>query len=241
MPVTLRRHLKTIKVDGKRVVPFGEKKNGIKVARDLRARLGPFTGRSIKSTSSEVERAILAAKTAQRVFGIKRGKVKLPLEIGWRGFFVDEKKAMDILTAKYGGDELKGRNAWLAGDTFEGSLHPAKQFAENIVRKRLGAALAAEAGKAGFGRKAVPVRHLLFDNVTHSWIVESVVKRLTSGMKNVPKMEGLPKEGTGINMYFQKQPNGKFRVKMSYEEFVGDVTKNFKECMIPTVRKYLDA
>ena len=60
MPVTLRRHLKTIKVDGKRVVPFGAKKEGFKIGNDLRKTMGPFTGRSIKSTSSEVERAILA-------------------------------------------------------------------------------------------------------------------------------------------------------------------------------------
>jgi len=171
VPVTLRRHLRTIKVSGKRVVPISAKKEGIKAGRDLRSRLGPFDwpaaesrGR-IKSYSSESERAVLGAKTAQRAFGLKKGKVKLSREIGWAGFFVDEKKAMDLLTTKYGGDEIKARNAWLAGDTFGGSLHPAKQYAETIIKRRFGLALAAEAGKAGFGRKAIPVKDFLLNKV----------------------------------------------------------------------------
>ncbi|MFA5126150.1 MAG: hypothetical protein WC462_04060 [archaeon] len=252
MPVTLRRHLRTIKVSGKRVVPISAKKEGIRAGRELRAELNSELGfgksisdyyskGKIKSYSSEVERAVLGAKTAQRAFGLKKGKVNLRKEIGWAGFFIDEKKAMDLLKNKYGGDEIKARNAWLAGDTCEGSLHPAKQFAETIIKRRFGLALAAEAGKAGFGRKAALIKYLVQDNVTHSWIVESVVKRLTLGMKNAPKIAGLPKETTGIKMAFVRQPNGKFRVQMSYEEFIGDVTKNFSECMLPSMKKYLDA
>ena len=237
MPVTLRRHLKTIKVDGKRVVNRPALREGIIAGRGLKTQFGLS---KIKSYSTEADRGIKGAKTAQRAFGIRNGKVGLRREIGWAGFFVNEKKAMDLLMNKYGGDEVKARNAWLAGDTFEGSLHPVRPFAENIIKRRLGLALAAEAGKGGLGRKAVPIKDVLLDNVTHSWIVESVVKRLTHGMSNAPKMVGLPKETTGLSINFVKQPNGKFRVNMAFEEFSGDVTKNFSECMLPSLKKYLD-
>ncbi|MEK6959264.1 MAG: hypothetical protein AABW59_04430, partial [archaeon] len=198
MPVTLRRHLRTVKdAAGKRVVPISAKKEGFVIGR---AQMIASGARRIKSYSTEAERGILAAKAAQKSIGIRRGNVKLPKEIGWANFFVNEKKAMDILKNKYGGNEILGRNAWLKGDTMEGSLQPAKPFAEIIVKRRLGLALAAEAGKGGFGRKAIPINDVLLDNVTHSWIVESVVQRLTHGLSNAPKMVASPKEGTGLQM-----------------------------------------
>jgi len=238
MPVTLRRHLRTVKdAAGKRVVPFSAKKEGFAIGKAQMIASG--AGR-IKSYSTEAERGIIAAKMAQKALGIRKGNVKLPKEISWANFFVDEKKAMDVLKNKYGGNEIVARNAWLKGDTMDGSLRPVKPFAETIIKRRLGLALAAEAGKGGFGRKAAPIKNVLLDNVTHSWIVESVVSRLTHGMANAPKMVGVPKEGTGLQMAFTKQPNGKFRVKMAYEEFNGDVTRNFAECMLPSVKKYLD-
>ncbi len=236
MPVTLRRHLATVKIKGERVVPLGAKKAGIKAGRGLLNRYGVNL---VKSYSSSAERAFLGAKTAQKAFGIKKGKIPVRSSINFSNFFVDEKKAMEVLEKQYGNDEVKARDAWLRGDNFKGSLHPAKQYAENIIKNRFGFALAAEAGKAGAGTKGVP-RRVLMDNVTHSWIIESVVARLTKGMKRAPKMVGLPKETTGIEMTFKKQPNGKFKVNMNYEEFAGDVTKNFAQCMPSAVKKYLD-
>lgn len=236
MPVTLRRHLRTVKVEGIRVVPKSAMKDGIRAGRGLLVKNGAMR---IKSYSSEVDRAMRGAATAQRAFGIKKPVVKLRKEIGWAGFFVDEKKAMEVLEKQYGNDEVKARDAWLRGNTFGGSLRPAKEYAENIIKKRFGFALALEGGKAGAGTKGFP-RRVLLDNVTHSWIVESVVARLTKGMKSAPKMLGLPKETTGIEINFAKQRNGKLRVQMKYEEFSGDVTKNFAECMPSSVKKYLD-
>ncbi len=236
MPVTLRRHLRTVKVDGKRVVPFSGKREGIIAGRKLITR----GTRRIKSYSSDAERAVLGAITAQRAFGVRKNRVGLRRELSYSNFFIDEKKAMSVLETKFGNNEIKARNAWLKGDTFGGSVHPVKQISENIIKRRLGLALAAEAGKAGAGRKSIPIRNVVLDNVTHSWIVESVVKRLTRGMRGAaPKMKGLPKETTGLKIHFEKQPSGRFRVKMSYEEFSGDVTKNFKECMLPSLKKYL--
>jgi hypothetical protein len=60
-------------------------------------------------------------------------------------------------------------------------------------------------------------------------------------MANAPKMAGLPKETTGIRMIFKKQPNGKLRAVMNYEEFSGNVTRNLAECLPANIRKYLDA
>lgn len=247
MPVTLRRHLATKKVNGKRVVPLSGLKEGMRAGGVLRSRMGAFdwpaaqTRGRIKSYSTEAERGILGAKTAQRAFGLKKGKVNLRKELSFAKFFIDEKKAMDILMTKYKGDEVAARNAWLKGDTFEGTLHPPTKIAEDIIRRRLGLALATEAGKAGFGKKPIPIKNLLMDNVTHSWIIESVVQRLTKGIHDAPQMEGLPKESTGLRIFFVPQQNGKLKVQMNYEGFTGNVTKNFKECVLPSVRKYLDA
>lgn len=236
--VTLRRHLKTVKVDGKRVVPFGAKKEGVVAGRKLKAGL-----KGIKSYSSEMPRAVLGAQTAQRAFrlnGAKNAKIRIRREIGFANFFNDEKKAMQVLAEKFNNNELEARNAWLKGDNFGGSMKSAKQIAETIIKKRLGLALATEAGKGGFGRKAVPVKDVLLDNVTHSWIVESVVQRLTHNLPKRPIMSGMVKETEGIKLQFVKQPSGKYRVTMAYEEFAGDVTKNFAECMPSTMRKYLE-
>lgn len=238
MPVvsTLRRHLATKKINGVRVVPISGLKQGIKVGRGM---LLKHSARPIKSYASESDRAMRGAKTAQRAFGIRNGKVRLRNDINFSHFFIDEKKAMEVLEKKFGNDEVKARDAWIRGDNFEGSLRPVKPYAENIIRKRFGLALAAEVGKSGAGTKGVP-RRILLDNVTHSWIIESVVARLTTGVKNAPKMAGLPKETTGAEITFKKQPNGKLRANLSYEEFSGDVTKNFAQCMPSTIKKYLD-
>ncbi|MFA5931449.1 MAG: hypothetical protein WC821_04010 [archaeon] len=242
MPVTLRRHLATKKnAAGKRIVPFSGLREGVNAGEALKRHFAFMKVNKIKGYSTEVERGVLGAKTAQRRFGVKKPLVKLRKELGLANIFIDEKKAVEILTNKYGGDEVKSRNAWLKGDTLEGTLKPWDKISEDIVRRRFGLALAAEAGKSGAGRKGVALRSVLQDNVTHSWIVESVVQRLTKGMKNVPKMVGLPKETTGIKMQFVKIPDGRFRVYMEYEEFRGDVTRNFAECMLPSVRKYLEA
>lgn len=235
---TLRRHLKTVKINGARVVPFGAKKEGVMAGRKLK--LGAS---GIKSYSSEMPRAVLGAQTAQRAFrlkGAKNAKVRIRREIGFANFFNDEKKAMQVLADKFKNNELEGRNAWLKGDNFEGSMKPAKQIAETVIKKRLGLALAAEAGKGGLGRKAVPIKDVLLDNVTHSWIVESVVQRLTKGRSKKPLLANTVKETEGLVIFFQKQPNKKFRVRLSYEEFSGDVTKNFAACVQGSLKKYLD-
>lgn len=65
-------------------------------------------------------------------------------------------------------------------------------------------------------------------------------KRLVKGTPVQPAMASLAKENEGIIMHFEKQPNGKFRAKMSYEEFFGDVTRNLAECLPRNIKKYLD-
>lgn len=232
---TLRRHVATTKKNGQRVVGYSGAKGGIIASRVLR---GKNPNSKIKSYSSPVERAVVAAKTGQRAFS-SRMKIREKKELG-EVHFKDVDKLMKIFEEKFKGDEIALRNAWLNGSTIKGSMIPVKKVAGDIIRKRLGLELAVRAGKAGFGTKGVARNNILIDNITHSWIVEAVVKELTAGKRVKPKLKNIPKETTGATINFIKQKNGKFRVQLNYEEFTGDVTNRFSQFMLPSIKKYLD-
>lgn|GEM_PF-3878850 len=236
MPVTLRRHAATAKVNGKRIVTYPKGKEAILVAREIAKE---HKGHTVFSRTSNINRAKYAAEALARTMG-KRNKTRPAKYLGFDYAVLNEPAAMELIGKKFAGDEIAARNAWLKGDTLNGTMRPAKEVAENIIRMNLGLGLAAEAGAKSAGRKPTPMNNILLDNVTHSWVVESVVQRLTKGIPNPPKVVGLPKENTGMYIRFVKQPSGRFKVKMSYEEFFGDVTKNFAECMLPSMKKYLE-
>lgn len=234
---TLRRHVATIKnKEGKRIVGYSGAKGGITAGRILR---GKNPNSKIKSYSSPVPRAIVGARTAQRAFSSK-SQVRLRKELGEMSMFKNPEKTMKVVEKKYKNNEIAARNAWLKGSTLEGSLYPSKKVAADIIRRRLGLELAIKAGKAGLGTKGNPRSNVVLDNVTHSWIVESVIKELTAEKRKKPRMKTSPKENTGAAINFVKQKNGKFRVKLRYEEFSGDVTNRFSKFMLPSVKKYLD-
>jgi len=244
VPVSLRRHLVTKKVadasgNKVRVVKFGGAKGAVLAGRMLRIE---SRAARVKSYSSTVARAVAGARAAQRAFR-NGGKVSLRKELSLNNALLDEKIYVEILESKkYAGDEAKMVADWIKGDNLGGSVVPAKPLFESIIRRRLGLGLAAEAGKAGFGRKAIPIKGVLLDSLTHSALVEPVVERLTRGLPNHFEVTKLVDENKGIMMHFPQSTNGKYHAVLTYEgKLMGDVTKNFRECMLPSLRKYLDA
>jgi hypothetical protein len=238
VPVTLRRHLATKKINGVRTVLPSGFRASIAEARKLKAQT---RATSIKSYSSPVERAVAAARAGQRAFGSKE-RISLRKEIGLNHVLLNEETYVNLLmSSKYKGNEVRMVADWIKGNNLGGSLIPAEKHFGEVIRKRLGLGLAAEAGKAGAGVKGVPRRGLLIDNVTHSGLVEPVVAMLTKGLPNAFQIRRLVKENKGLVVKYLPQENGKFRAQLTYGEKKWDVTKNLKGYMLPSIQKYLDA
>jgi len=237
VPVSLRRHLVTKKINGKRTVLPSGFRASIAEVKKLRAQTRTT---SIKSYSSPVERAVAAARAGRRAFESK-GKINLRKEIGLDHVLIDMKTYVALLEGeKYKGNEARMVADWIKGDNLGGSLIPAEKHFGNVIRKRLGLGLAAEVGKAGAGTKGVQRKGLLVDNITHSALVEPVVAMLTKGLPNAFQVRKLVKENKGLVVKYVPQKNGKYRARLSYAGRSWDVTKNFKGYMLPSLQKYLD-
>ena len=241
----MRRHLADKKVkmpDGKtvRVIGFRGARGAIAEARQIRALTGTTR---VKSYSSPVARALGTSRLSQRAFGRKGNPaVRIRKELGYDFSILSMDKYAEVVEKKYGNNEAKAVAAWVKGDNLGGSVKPAKEVFETMIRKRFGTAFAMEIGKAGAGTKGVARPGLLVDNLTHSALVEPIVERLTRGLPNHFQIETLVQNNKGIVMNFVPSANGKFRAVLSYEgKPMGDVTKNLAECMLPSLRKRLEA
>ncbi|MGI6589856.1 MAG: hypothetical protein ACOX1V_04315 [Candidatus Iainarchaeum sp.] len=238
MPVTLRRHLATKKVDGKRrVFPSGFRAS-VAEAKKLKAQTKTT---SVKSYSSPVQRAVAAARAGRRAFGSK-GKIKIKQELGLSSVLLNEAIYVDLLmSSKYKGNEARMVADWVKGSTLGGSVVPAEAHFSKVIRRRLGLGLAAEVGKAGAGTKGVKRKGVLIDNITHSALIEPVVALLTKGLPNAFQIKKLVKENKGLVMKYVPQKNGKYKARLNYAGRSWDVTKNFKKYSLPSLQKYLDA
>lgn len=256
MPIisTLRRHVHAPKgTDGKRIIDQASILEANHAA-SLIVKKYPLV-KIVRPRSSKAERGIIGARQMS-TFG-KRGRIATRKELTEDGGLFkipagltekeaqialkeNKKKFYAILEQRFHNNKISARNAWLRGYTFNGTAVPSREIATKIIKRRFGLALAAATGKAGFQSGKVTFDNMLLDNVSHSWMIEAVVKQLTRGLPNPPKMTETAKENEGMELILIKQPNGRFRANLTYEEFSRDVTRNLKLFMPEQLKKHLD-
>ncbi|MBI2530418.1 MAG: hypothetical protein HYW05_04730 [Candidatus Diapherotrites archaeon] len=144
-------------------------------------------------------------------------------------WYIKDIPELQKLTGEYGENDRVVLRQWLDGKLDPKIIGNPKKLADAIIRKRFGLGKRlVERGLGGLGR--VPVKEagdkIILRNVTHQWLVEAVLERLT-GMKYTEFGRGTAireNESLSVIHYLEK-------TLLKYRGKTIDVTKRFNEIL----------
>jgi hypothetical protein len=174
----------------------------------------------VKGYTSPVTRAKKTLEYKLGAYRAKGGKtypnIRLKKELDL-GKVVRDMGALEKLFEKYGAEEPVLRK-WLDGKISSKAMVPAKEVADQIIKKRFG--LGQRVARTG-------TKDRTLENVSHSWFVEAVFERLTGVKFEAMRPGTMVRETEGLTVNHYK--NGKAVLRYRGKSF--DVTKQLNSIL----------
>lgn len=193
-----------------------------------------------KIYSAEIDRALTAAvgmMEAAKEHGATIGKnpIRIRKVLGESHLFTSaaaEKECYKILEKEWKNDENKALEAWLKGETFHGTLMPASQAADLIIKKQLGLAVNVANGRKGLGGVVVKPREIYLGLASKSWNADAVFHRLTGKTSFELKPSVMIQESEkGIRIIVEKKPNKPLNATLRWRNYKGNITPRLLEIL----------
>ena len=144
-------------------------------------------------------------------------------------WYIKDIPKLKKLTGEHGENDRVVLRRWLDGELDPKIIGNSKKLADAVIRKRFGLGKRlVERGLGGLGR--VPVKEaadkIILRNVTHQWLVEAVLERLT-GMKYTQFGRGTAiRENESLSIIHSPE-----KTMLKYRGKTIDVTKRFNEIL----------
>ncbi len=186
-------------------------------------------GWKVKGYHSKTARTRSSLRFALGAFRAKGGKTYSKMREREELWFIKDIPELKKLTGEHGENDKAVLRQWLDGKLDPKIIEKPKKVADAIIRKRFGLGKRlVERGLGGLGK--VPIKEaadkIILRNVTHQWIVEAVLERLT-GMKYTQFGLGTAiRENESLSVIHY---SGKTMLK--YRGKTIDVTKRFNEIL----------